>query len=358
MKLLILTQKVDIDDDILGFFHDWIKEFAKHYEKVTVVCLQRGRYEFPKNVRVLSLGKDEFLRLGRYSALIRKLVAVLRFYNYIIRERKNYNKVFVHMNPEYVVLGGVLWKCLGKKVGLWYAHGHVPFSLKIAEKLVNIIFTSTKSGFRIKSDKVKVVGQGININTFKPGAEKKRNDIFKIITIGRISPVKDYETLIKAIEILFGEGIKLKVDIIGGVGKPEQKKYLENLKKMMTAKKLEETITFIGAIPNKNVVRHLQLANLFVNMSYTGSLDKAILEAMACGLPVLTCNEALVEVLGEYRKTLMYDKGDYKRLTEMIKLFIEMEAEKKEKIVKDLRGLVVEKHSLEGLIKKILDKFN
>jgi len=32
MKLLILTQKVDIDDDVLGFFHGWLEEFAKNVE--------------------------------------------------------------------------------------------------------------------------------------------------------------------------------------------------------------------------------------------------------------------------------------------------------------------------------------
>ena len=32
MKLLIITQKVDSADPILGFFHQWVEEFAKHCE--------------------------------------------------------------------------------------------------------------------------------------------------------------------------------------------------------------------------------------------------------------------------------------------------------------------------------------
>ena len=59
MRLLILTQKVDINDDILGFFHRWIEEFAKRCEKVIVICLQEGRHDLPSNVKVLSLGKRE-----------------------------------------------------------------------------------------------------------------------------------------------------------------------------------------------------------------------------------------------------------------------------------------------------------
>jgi len=356
-NILILTQRVDINDDVLGFMHSWVEEFAKHCEQIIVVCLQRGKHNLPKNVRVLSLGKEEFLRYPRHFRFLRRLVALFRFYRYISEERGSYDKVFVHMNQEYVLLGGIFWKLWRKKIGLWYAHGSTSLSLKIAEKLSDIIFTSTKSGFRLKSDKVRVVGQGIDINTFKPGAEKKRNDIFKIISIGRISPVKDYETLIKAVEILAEESVKLDVNIVGGVGMSKQKKYLEDLRKMIAEKRLGETINFIGAVPNKNIARYLQSADLFVNMSHTGSLDKAILEAMACGLPVLTCNEALIEVLGEYKEILMYNKGDYKNLAKKIKLFADMEKEKREKIAKDLRDIVVRSHSLEGLIKKFVKMF-
>jgi len=60
MKPLILTQKIDINDDVLGFFHNWIKEFAKHCESVVVVCLRKGEYDLPENVKILSLGKERY----------------------------------------------------------------------------------------------------------------------------------------------------------------------------------------------------------------------------------------------------------------------------------------------------------
>ena len=55
MRLLILTQKVDQNDDILGFFHGWIREFSKNFETITVISLGVGEYNLPANVRVLSL---------------------------------------------------------------------------------------------------------------------------------------------------------------------------------------------------------------------------------------------------------------------------------------------------------------
>ena len=88
MRLLIVTQKVDKNDAILGFFHRWIVEFAKHTDTVTVVCLQKGASELPENVKVLSLGKER--GVGRIARAI-------RFYSYIIHERQNYSLMVTRM---------------------------------------------------------------------------------------------------------------------------------------------------------------------------------------------------------------------------------------------------------------------
>ena len=57
MKLLIVTQTVDTDNPILGFFVRWIEEFAKHCEKIAVICLHEGEYTLPSNVEVYEIGK-------------------------------------------------------------------------------------------------------------------------------------------------------------------------------------------------------------------------------------------------------------------------------------------------------------
>ena len=109
MKLLIITQKVDKSDDLLGFMHSWILEFAKHCQMVTVICLYKGNFDLPSNVKVFSLGKEKGVSRVRY---------MLNFFRYIISERNNYDSVFVHMNQVYVVLGGFFWKLMRKKISL------------------------------------------------------------------------------------------------------------------------------------------------------------------------------------------------------------------------------------------------
>ncbi len=59
MKLLIATQAVDKNHPILGAFHSWFSEFAKKFDEVHIICLQKGVYDLPDNVTVYSLGKEE-----------------------------------------------------------------------------------------------------------------------------------------------------------------------------------------------------------------------------------------------------------------------------------------------------------
>ena len=168
MKLLICTQKVDKNDSVLGFFHRWIEEFAKHCEMVTVICLEKGEYSLPNNVKVLSLGKEHGVSRLKY---------LFCFYTYIWKYRKEYDKVFVHMNPEYVVLGGLFWRLLKKKIALWYMHKSVNLKLRIAERLVHNIFTGTKESFRLKTNKLHITGHGIDTAafSFSPKVVDKEN---------------------------------------------------------------------------------------------------------------------------------------------------------------------------------------
>ena len=82
MKLLICTQVVDKNHPILGFFHRWIEEFAKHCDTVEVICLFEGEHTLPANVHVHSLGKEEGKNRLKY---------LIRFYAYIWNLRNEYD---------------------------------------------------------------------------------------------------------------------------------------------------------------------------------------------------------------------------------------------------------------------------
>lgn len=349
MNILIITQKVDKQDGVLGFFHRWIEEIAKNCERVTVICLFQGKSNLPENVKILSLGKEKGENRIKYF---------WRFLKYIVQEVKNYDTVFVHMNQIYVILGGLFWKLRHKKIGLWYAHGYVPFSLRIAEKIADTIFTSTPLGFRLKSKKIKIVGQGIDTNFFKPSTDLKINDsVLKIITVGRISPVKDYETMIKTCELLNKDNINFNLDIIGSVGNQKDLTYLNNLKKLVDDLSLNEKVSFLGEMGNEQILSYLQKADVFLNCSLTGSLDKAILEAMACGLMVFSCNDSFVAWISSHNKDWIFEQKDYVELEQKIKKFYQFSIMEKNKISIEATKLISDNFSLNNLIKKILNLY-
>ncbi len=356
MKLLIITQKIDINDDNLGFFHCWVEEFAKQCESVVVVCLQKGDYDLPGNVKVLSLGKEQEIQNSKFQILNKfkiqnskfkiliKIKYIYRFYKYIWRERKNYDSVFVHMNPEYVVLGGLFWRLTRKKIGLWYTHKSVDLKLRLAEKLADIIFTASARSFRLPSNKVKIMGHGIDIEKFQIPNSKFQIPKFIIITAGRVAPVKNLHILIEAAGVLKNKNFDFTIKIAGAPTLASGKDYFEKLKNSVKEKGLEDKIIFAGPILYKNIPKFYADGDLFVNLSNTGSIDKAVLEAMASGLLVLTSNEAFRDILPEKYLT---EKAPEQIAEKIIAL---------SKSGKDesLRKYVSENHSLENLIGKIV----
>ncbi len=356
MRLLIITQKIDINDSILGFFHSWVQEFAKHTEKLTVICLQKGEYDLPDNVSVYSLGKENsnFQFPISNSSIFKRINYIYRFYGLIWQKRKEYDTIFVHMNPEYAVLAGWLWKLWHKKVALWYTHKQVDLKLRLAEKIVDVIFTASKESFRLPSNKLKITGHGIDLEKFQPSKSKNSNSgvKFKILSVGRISPSKDYETLIKALKILKMQGFLFRTKIVGGPVYDSDKVYYERLKNLVKNENLESEIEFIGPIPNNKIVDYYNDADIFVHMSQTGSLDKVVLEAMACGLIIISNNDAVVrDVLIEYKEYLSYPKHDSNALVERIKNLVVLDRRQFLDIKNDLHRLVSTNHDLKRLIK-------
>ena len=377
MKLLIFTQKVDLNDDVLGFMHGWITEFAKNCEKVTVIALGVGEINLPNNVKVVSLGKETGKSRIKY---------LINFYKYVWRERKNYDAVFVHMNKEYVILGGLIWRLLGKKIGLWYVHKQVSYQLKLAEKIADVIFTASPESFQLPSSKLKIIGHGIDLNKFyySPGVKPDGN--FKIIYVGRISKIKNQKLLIEAINILVHpvksgeagarpvkyamhpEGISrdkqfngvnkksinnIKVDFIGSPIYQDDNDYKNELIEQVKNSRLENYIQFIGSVPNKDMANVYRQADLSINLCPTGGMDKAVLESMATGLPVIVFNKTFAPLFNEFSNLILLDLSA-QELADKIQALLNKPKEELNLIGLNLRKKIIDKYNLTGLAGKIV----
>lgn len=350
MKLLFITQKVDRNDDLLGIYHEWIKKLASEFEFIHVICLYKGEYELPSNVKIYSLGKEEFPDYEKSG----KLGYILRFYKYAWLLRNEYDSVFVHMNPEYCVLAGPLWRLLGKKVVLWYAHFLDSLKLRIAVFFIDKVVTSVKEAFPFNTRKLVVLQQGIDIHRFTPKeSDISRDGKIDILFVGRISPVKNLDTLINAFNLLVKKYHNLHLNIVGGPTEKDMN-YFQRIKNMASELEIDKNISFLGKIANNEMPKIYNSNDIFVNLTKRGSFDKTTLEAMASGLAVLVSNDAFNNIFNtEIKEKLMFKERDAIDLASKLENLINADMEDMASIKKEMRDIVVKKHSLGGLIDKL-----
>jgi glycosyltransferase involved in cell wall biosynthesis len=339
-KLLFITQKVDKNDDVLGFVHGWLREFAKHFERIIVICLQKGEYSFPQNVEVLSLGKENGTSRLKY---------VLNFYKYTWQERNKYDAVFVHMNPIYVLCGGLYWKIARKKILLWYLHPGLTLKLRLAHILSDKVITAVRGSFPLQnSSKVIAMGHGIDTNFFKK-AENTSQIPHSILSLGRISPVKDIDLLIGALNLLKKDRFPFICRIVGNYSS-EQQSYYQNLLKKVDACGLNGEVMFEKGVPYRQTPEIYNRHELFINLTPSGSFDKTILEAMACESLVLTSNRLFRGLIDE---KLVCRENDPADVETHILSVLNLSQKEKISLGRELRNFVVQNHSLEQLAVKI-----
>ncbi|MDZ4226875.1 MAG: hypothetical protein U1D26_00160, partial [Patescibacteria group bacterium] len=244
-----------MDDPVLGFFHRWIAEFAKHCEHVHVVCLKEGRHDLPANVSVHSLGKSGNAPAdsrGVGARIVSRIKYVSHFYRYIIALSGEYDAVFVHMNPEYVFLGGWFWRLTRKRVGLWYVHKSVASYLRLAEFFADVIFTANSSSIRLKSSKVVPVGHGIDTAMFKPRTEAGDASL-RILTIGRISPSKRVIEMPQVLDVLHERGTPFTFAIAGGPITSADKSYEALVRTEIARRPYSTSVLFFGTVSHDAV---------------------------------------------------------------------------------------------------------
>lgn len=292
MKLLICTQAVDKNHPILAFFHGWILEFAKHFDEVHVICLQKGVYDLPTHVHVYSLGKEEGESRLKYLYRFYK-----NFGRIFLNVRVDY--VFFHMGAIYNILAAPFFlvrKFFGTTFYWWKAHGHINTFGKFALMFVDRVYTSTESGFSIATPKRHIVGQAIDtVRSVFPDSSVVRKK--EVIYVGRVMPVKRIEDFIDTAAILHAKDPVIQFTVIGPTD--EDPEYVKKMEERSIASGLQECLKFVGATSQDELVQIRQNTSVFLNTSVTHSMDKTVLTAALCGCIPVTSNRAFIDLLQE-----------------------------------------------------------
>ncbi|MEK7612507.1 MAG: glycosyltransferase family 4 protein [Patescibacteria group bacterium] len=349
MNILFLTRKVDSDDDAASFVSDWIREFSAQLAggKLIVICQEMGRVPaLGENVEFYSLGKER-----GYG----KVKQLLLFQKYLLLNIRRVQGVFAHMIQHYSLMAGPWCFLFRKRLFQWYVHKDVNTLLRLSTLFVDGFVSASQESFRLRTKRpVHIFGHAINIDQFIPlKVADAGSSSPKILTVGRISPVKNIDKMLAAIPYLIEKPVFENVcfQIIGSPGLPSQREYLERVQQWVHEMSFDHFVSFLGPMPHRDTIFYYQHADIFINLSETGSLDKVVLEAMSCGTIVVTSNEAFRSIVPS---ELFLDSTDSKYVTKKIDEIYKLSADSRKHLGQQLRQIVVKNHSLKHTVGSIL----
>lgn len=129
---------------------------------------------------------------------------------------------------------------------------------------------------------VEILDTGINTDKHIPAKISPKNP--RICFVGRLTPYKGAELLLKAVFQISSLYPDLRVDFVGD---GEEREKLENFCK---TNRLENVVTFHGHIPHNQIEKIYHNSTIFCFPTLTEASGNSILEAMSYGLPIITVN--------------------------------------------------------------------
>ena len=128
--------------------------------------------------------------------------------------------------------------------------------------------------------KISFIPHGVDTNVFKP-LEPIDRTTFNVVCVGNIGDNKNQLFIIKALK-------NLPQNIVLHLYGKEDKEYRKNLDDFIELNNMKERVLFHGFLENVTIPQVYRKMDLFVLASYQEGLPVSILEALACGLPVLS----------------------------------------------------------------------
>ncbi|MBI2042630.1 MAG: glycosyltransferase family 4 protein [Candidatus Nealsonbacteria bacterium] len=158
--------------------------------------------------------------------------------------------------------------------------------------------------------KVAVIPNGVDLSRFE-NIKRQPREKFIVITVARLEKVKGVEYLIRALVDTRCQPSELMV-----IGDGSRRKDLENLVKQL---KSEDSVEFLGEIPNEKIPFYLAMADCFVLPSIQEGFGIVVLEAQAAGLPVVASGVGGILDLIEDQKTgLLVEPGNVGQISEAL----------------------------------------
>ena len=272
------------------------------------------------HVKILHTPKLHILR--RFAHLPRQLtwisIAIKATSHVIKKHPKTQITVICHSHPMAVAVG---W-CFGHRVKLiMISHGdifHRPadsydpaitllyrLTTRKAHQLaaMNVALSPVMAkriqAHGVSNKKVILIPNGIHpseiglIYPDLPKVEHWRTNPLKLLFIGRLNPVKGVDILLESLRLLRQKEINVSLTIIG-IGRPKDH---ESIASFVIQHALSSFVKTIQSQPRNQLAMHYADSHLVVVPSRDEALPTVVLEAMACGRPVVGTNVSGIDFL-------------------------------------------------------------
>jgi len=201
----------------------------------------------------------------------------------------------------------------------------VPRSTHSADRVITVSEAAKQdlhTFYDVPLEKISVVQHGVE-ERFSPKAEPGEVEHLRqtyhlpdkpfILTVGTLQPRKNHRRLVQAFADVGGGGQDTALVIAGGYGWD-----YENVRADVERLGLADAVYFPGFVRDEDLPALYRAAGVFAYPSLNEGFGMPVLEAMACGIPVVTSNvSALPEVAGD--AALLIDPLDVGALADALK---------------------------------------
>jgi len=222
-------------------------------------------------------------------------------------------------------------------------------------------------------DKVRVVPGGVDTEFFSPHSDRMEfrkelgiNEDYVIFTLGRLDPRKGFPNLFEAaphvIKGVEATGKQVRFFMSAGAKgelSPEENEEKTKIEAVIRKNELEKYVTWVGVIEDfTQVPKYYSMADVFVVPSETEPFGLVIVEAFACGTPVVATNHGgPPNILSEGVDGFTVDPHNYKGFADRILKLLLGEEGDRQKIREICREKAVVEYSWKGIAKKMYEVY-
>lgn len=328
-KILMISGDRSLAQGKKGPFYNTLEEFRKYWERIDIICPRSfcegsctGRPCAKFHRAVLCKPSNPFPNVFVHPSplyLIRQPLWIAKKGIELYR-KYNFNLITVHEYPPFY--NGIGAKMLWKKIKVPYIleiH-HIPGYPKAADMKEKIYKKISKLFLKFDAEDslaVRVVNKTqvpefleksgvpkekivyipsfyIDLEIFRPMELEKRYDL---IFIGRLEKNKGIGLLLKALEILNNKNFNIDLLIVG------EGSLRKNYELQVKNYGLKNYVTFYGwAEDSKEIAKLINRSKALIISSFNEGGPRVLLEAMACGVPIISTKVGIAEDIIENNK--------------------------------------------------------